>query len=74
MSLGDASLEVQQGRPDVEGLLRKAAAEAGPGNVVGVYAGGEPQGCERLLDPSWAVHAIPAGAHGIRLVPHALQH
>ncbi|KAI7837696.1 hypothetical protein COHA_008489 [Chlorella ohadii] len=42
VSLGDASLEVQQGRPDVEGLLRKAAAEAGPGNVVGVYAGGPP--------------------------------
>lgn len=42
MSLGDASIEVQQGRPDVEALLRRAAAEAGPGSVVGVYAGGEP--------------------------------
>lgn len=40
VSLGDASVEVQQGRPDVEALLRQAAKEAGPGSVVGVYAGG----------------------------------
>lgn len=42
VSLGDASIQVQQGRPDVEALLRRAAAEEGPGSVVGVYAGGEP--------------------------------
>lgn len=41
VTLGDASLGVQRGRPDLEAALRRAAEEAGPGGVVGVYAGGE---------------------------------
>lgn len=55
--LGDASVEVQQGRPDVEALLGAAASEAGTSSVVGVYAGGE----LALLLPAatfWAWHGM----------------
>eukprot|EP00887_Chlorella_sp_A99_P007397 scaffold2.g7397.t1 len=35
-----AALKASPGRPDVRAVLRAAAAEAGPGAVVGVYSGG----------------------------------
>ena len=41
VSLGDALVEVQHGRPDVVAELRTAAERVGPGASVGVYAGGE---------------------------------
>ena len=45
---GGASIQAQPGRPDVAAALRSAAAEAGDGAVVGVFAGG-PAGLMRSI-------------------------